>query len=216
MNPEKILVIGGGGHAKVVINLLLESEQFVPEGILDNRLEKGSSVLGVLVQGGDQLISGYEPDKVFLALGVGMMRASPLRKDLYDSFREKGFFFPTLIHSKTCIGTRVVLEDGIQVMAGVTIQPETMVGPNSILNTGAIIEHNCLIGAHSHISPGAVIGGNVVIGEGSLVGLGAQVLPGVKIGRDVTIGAGAAVVCDIPDGQTVAGVPAKIIHDTSS
>ncbi len=211
MNPKKILVIGGGGHAKVVINLLLESERFIPEGILDNRLEKGSSVLGVLVQGGDRVISGYEPDKVFLALGVGMMRASPLRKDLYDSFREKGFFFPTLVHPRTCIGKRVVLEDGIQVMAGVIIQPETMVGPNSILNTGAIIEHDCHIGAHSHIAPGAVLGGNVSVGEGSLVGLGARVLPGVKIGRNVTVGAGAVVVRDISDGQTIVGPPAQSI-----
>lgn len=209
MKPKKMFVIGGGGHAKVVINLILESNQFHLDGILDGKLKAGDSVLGIPVLGDDEKIS--TPEEVSLALGVGMMRASSIRKELYERFSRSGYSFPTLVHPASCIARNVSLAAGVQVMARVTIQPDSKIEVNTILNTGAIVEHDAVIGAHSHISPGAVLGGGVSVGECSLIGLGARILPGVKVGRNVTVGAGAVVVNNIPDGQTVVGIPARSI-----
>ena len=200
-----ILILGGGGHAKVLLEAIRTMGNFKVAGILDDRLPAGCEVNGVKVLGGDSLLSQWA-GKSSVAIGFGITRAGDQRKKVYESCREKHFDFPVIRHGGAIIAPNVELGDGAQIMAGVVIQPNARIGANVIVNTSAVIEHDALIGPHSHIAPGAVLGGGVEVGECSLVGLGARVLPGVKIGRHVTIGAGVVVLRDVPDEQTFVGI----------
>lgn len=208
---KKILIIGGGGHAKVVIATMRAMGGWSPQGILDPKLTVEQQVLGVRVLGGDELLLSKEWRDFSLAMGVGTMRATDVRKNLYLKYREMQYKFPVLQHPSVTLADKVVIRDGTQLMAGVIVQSEASIGANCIVNTGAIVEHDCHIADHCHIAPGAVLGGHVTVGECSLIGLGARVLPGIKIGRHVTVGAGAMVLRDIPEGVTAMGAPAKIL-----
>jgi len=206
---KPVIVIGGGGHAKVLIDALRSSNEFQILGIVDERLPIDQTVLDVPVIGSDDLLLRGERHGNYLALGVGSVRGDENRKRLYERFRELRYEFPAVRHARATVAPGVTLGDGTQVMAGVVIQPDVCIGSNCIINTSAVIEHDCTIAGHSHAAPGAVLGGGVVVGECSFIGLGARVLPGVKIGSLVTVGAGAVVVDDVEDAATVVGVPAR-------
>jgi UDP-perosamine 4-acetyltransferase len=203
---KKIMIIGGGGHAKVLIDMILSTSGFEIQGILDPKLKIGSHVSGVAVLGGDEFLKDFKD--IAIAIGVGSTRASDTRKVIFEKYRDK-FEFPVIVHKNAYISKTSTIGIGTQVMAGAIIQPDAFIKENVIINTSAVIEHDCRIHAHSHISPGAILGGNVEIGECSHVGLGAMILQGVRIGKNVTVGAGAVVVRDVKDGLTVKGVPAR-------
>jgi UDP-perosamine 4-acetyltransferase len=201
-------MIGAGGHAKTVINALKSMDGFEIRGIVDPQRRAGEEVAGCQVLGDDSILDKEEMRTAALSIGVGITRASDLRKKIYDKFKALGYEFAIVRDPNAIIACDVVISEGVQIMAGVIIQPGSRIGKNSIINTSVIVEHDCNIGDHSHLAPGSIIGGDVVIGDCSMIGLGARVLPGVKIGKGVTVGAGAVVVKDVEDGQTVVGVPA--------
>ena len=206
---KTLIVVGGGGHAKVLIDAIRSGAEYDLVGIVDARLPVGHRVLDVPVIGSDDLLLRGEPPRSVLALGVGSIRGGDRRKRLHDRFRELAYEFPVIRHARATVGPGVRLGDGTQVMAGAVVQPDTSLGPNCIVNTAAVIEHDCTIAGHCQAAPGAVLGGGVVVGECSFIGLGARVLPGIRIGCHVTVGAGAVVVHDVEDGATVVGVPAR-------
>lgn len=210
MKSKKIIVIGGGGHAKVLIDAILSTGNYEIGGILDGRLKVGEKVLGIPVIGGDELLNQLKG--VCLAVGVGTVKATDKRKTIYERCKRSGFEFPIIIHNDARISKTAKQQDGVQVMAGAIINPEAEIGENTIINTGAIVEHECKIASHCHISLNAVLGGNVMVGECSHVGMGAHILQGIKIGNYVTVGAGAVVTKDVEDGKTVVGMPAKEIN----
>lgn len=210
MKSKKIIVIGGGGHAKVLIDAILSMGNYEIGGILDGQLKVGEKVSGVPVIGGDELLNQLKG--VCLAVGVGTVKATDKRKTIYERYKRNGFEFPIIIHNNAYISKTAKQQDGVQVMAGAIINPEAEIGENTIINTGAIVEHECKIASHCHISLNAVLGGNVTVGECSHVGMGAHILQGIKIGNYVTVGAGAVVTKDVEDGKTVVGMPAKEIN----
>lgn len=211
MATKRIIVIGGGGHAKVLIDSILSSGFYQIEGILDMKFRPGEKVLGFPVLGGDEYLDKFIRNDFLLAIGIGSIESDGRRKIIYEKLKKTGFRFPTIIHNSANVSKSVALQDGVQVMAGAIIQPEAQIGENSIINTGSIIEHNCLIAPHCHIAIGAALAGNVSVGKCSHIGMGAKILQGVKIGDYVTVGAGAVVINEVEDGKTVVGVPAKEI-----
>ena len=207
--PNKIILLGGGGHAKVLIDLVNASGQFEILGILTTQLEIGTTVLNVPVLGDDDLLSGlYSKGIKNVCIAIGSVKDNARRRILFDKVKQMGFLVPYLLHPQTIISKNVHFSEGVQIMAGVNVQTDSLFKENTIINTGAIIEHDCSIGSHVHICPGAVISGGCTVGDGAFIGAGATVMQEINIGKCVTVAAGAVVANDAPDRSMVKGVPA--------
>lgn len=179
-------------------------------GVTDADIGKrGQLMFDVLVIGGDEEVMKYPAETIHLVNGVGSVRVNPRRRQLFEHFKSKGYRFASVVHPSAIIATDVVLSEGAQIMAGAVIQAGCHVGMNTVINTGSVVDHDCHLGDHVHISPGATLSGGVRVGENAHVGTGATVIQGIQIGRNSLVAAGAVVIRDVPDGATVAGVPAK-------
>ena len=201
------IVLGGGGHARVVVDALRTLGMPIL-GFTDPAGE-GRTVEGVDCLGDDRVLDRYPPDVVVLANGLGSVTATTHRAALFDRVRARSYRVPSFAHPGALVADSAVLAEGAQVMAGAVIQPGCRIGENAIVNTRAAVDHDCTIEPHVHVAPGATISGGVSVGRGSHVGTGASVIQGVRIGAGSVVGAGAVVVRDVPDGVTVMGVPAK-------
>jgi sugar O-acyltransferase (sialic acid O-acetyltransferase NeuD family) len=204
-----LIIIGGGGHAKVLVSTLLLQQRSVL-GFVDVNSAL-PSLLGTPHLGNDEGVCLYPPEKVRLVNGVGSTGSTALRRAIYERFREKQYNFETVIHPSAIIAPEVHIEDGVQVMAGVVVQPGSRLGTNVIINTGARVDHDCWIDAHAHVAPGATLSGHVRIGSGAHIGAGATIIQGIKVGSAAIVGTGAVVVRDVPAGVTVVGVPAVLL-----
>ena len=202
-----VIVIGGGGHAKVLVSTLLLLHRRVL-GFVDRRPSM-PPLLGIAQLGDDSAVFLESPNQVRLVNGVGSIDSTVSRRTVYEKFRERQYVFDTVIHPSAVIAPEVQIEDGVQVMAGAVVQPGSRVGANAIINTGARVDHDCSIDAHAHVAPGATLSGHVHIGEGAHVGTGASIIQGINVGVAAMVGAGAVVVSDVPAGVTVVGVPAR-------
>lgn len=179
-------------------------------GLVDADIGKnGQLLLDVPVLGGDEDVMKYPVETIRLVNGIGSVRVNPLRRQLFEHFKSKGYRFASIVHPSAIIARGVVLSEGSQIMAGAVIQSGCHIGMNTVINTGSIVDHDCHIGDHVHISPGATLSGGVRIEENAHVGTGAIVIQGIQIGRNSLVAAGAVVIRDVPDGVTVMGVPAK-------
>jgi sugar O-acyltransferase (sialic acid O-acetyltransferase NeuD family) len=209
---ERILIVGAGGHAQVVADILLRArdagEPIRPIGYLDDNSElREQMLLDLPVLGGLADRDLIAHDAVLVAIGD-----NHLRQSLFDQLQQQGARFVAAKHPQAAVAPDASLGIGVVICAGVVVNPGSVVGDNVILNTGCTIDHHCRIGGHAHIAPGAHLGGEVVIGEGTLVGIGATIGPGIRVGSWSVVGAGAAVLVDIPDGVLAYGVPAKAIR----
>ncbi len=206
------IIVGGGGHAKVLIEALRSGDAEIKGVIEVDPSMAGSAVLGVGVIGGDEALSGFAPDDILLVNGVGSTGRPAARREVFERFRARGYTFATVVHPDAVLGCDVELGEGVQVMAGVIVQPATRIGANTIINTRASVDHDCRIGAHCHVAPGATLSGSVVLRDSVHVGAGAIVIQGLSIGRDSVVGAGAVVVSNVPEKVTVVGPPARTIE----
>jgi sugar O-acyltransferase (sialic acid O-acetyltransferase NeuD family) len=201
-----VIVIGGGGHAGVLIATLLLLNRSVV-GFVGPSAPK-RSIFGIKYLGDDSVLRHKSQD-IELVNGVGSIGLKSLRYLLFRRFREQGFRFATVIHPAAVVAADLRLGEGAQIMAGAVIQPGSRIGANCIVNTGAVVDHDCEIRSHAHIAPGAVLCGGVKIGIGAHIGAGASILQEVHVGQWSIVGAGAAVIRDVPAGVTAVGVPAK-------
>lgn len=206
-----VIIIGGGGHARVLISTLkvLRCEII---GILhpDTSLI-GDYIAGIRVLGNDDKLRDYAPDTIELVNGLGSVSLPEKRKDIYMKFKKNGYSFASVIHPSAIVVDGVKIGEGVQIMAGAILQSGCLIGDNAIINTGAIVDHDCKVGAHVHIAPGSVISGDVEIGAMAHIGTGASVIQGKKIGDSAIIGAGAVVIRNVSEAKKVAGNPAKEI-----
>lgn len=203
--------MGGGGHAKVLIEALkLAGVEIV--GIVEKDASfKGGSLCGVPILGGEETLEYFPPGSVGLVNGVGSVKSPKVRKELYERFRFKGYSFFNVIHPFTAVASDVELADGVQIMAGSVLQPGCRVGSNTIINTRASLDHDCVIGDHAHVAPGVTLSGGVAVCEAAHLGTGAIVIQGVTIGSWSVVAAGSVVVHDVAEKVMVRGVPAKVV-----
>lgn len=204
-----VVIIGGGGHAKVVIESLRASGHAV-SAIVDAD-PTPREVLGVPVVGDDLQLPGLKEQGLFqLFVAIGDNR---LREKLGRKAQGLGFTLVNAIHPSAVISPSAKLGQGVAVMAGVAINADTDIGDLAIINTGAVVDHDGCLGVACHLGPASALAGNVTVGDRAFLGVGARVIPGVTIGADTTVGAGGVVVRDLPDGVLAVGVPAKIKGD---
>jgi sugar O-acyltransferase (sialic acid O-acetyltransferase NeuD family) len=207
-----VIVLGGGGHAKVLIDTLLLHKVTVVGVTVPNPEQFIKPILGIGCIGTDEAVTEFPADSVRLVNGLGSIGTPIQRKQLFLKFKALGFQFSNVIHPSAVIASDVTFSEGVQIMAGVVVQVGCYIGSNTIVNTKASIDHDCVIGDHVHIAPGVTLSGGVQVGEGAHIGTGATVIQGVRIGKNSVVGAGALVLKDVPDGVTVIGVPAREVQ----
>lgn len=209
MKP-KLLLIGAGGHCKVIVDLLLQSKEYQIAGIIDLEERVGENVLGVPIVGTDLDMSKFFKKGIkHCFISVGSVGYSNLRAKLYGLARKVGFIFPNLIHPLALVSLQAALGDGNYIAPGVIINAGTQIGNICILNTGTIIEHDCKLGNFVHLSPAAVLSGGVTIGDYSYIGAGSVVIQGLKVGTRAIVGAGSVVTKNVRSGMVVYGNPCR-------
>lgn len=207
---KKILVIGGGGHARVLLDALEAGRRWRAAGVVDPGLAAGTLVQGARVLGADDMLPRFFKKGVkHCIIAVGGASDAPLRPRLARMLAALGFKFVSVVHPRAVVSRHAVLGNGVFVAAGAVINPGARVGDHAIVNTGAVVDHDCLLGAFAHIAPGAVLAGAVSVGEAATVGAGAAVRPGITIGAGALVGAGSAVVADVPAGAVAYGNPCR-------
>jgi sugar O-acyltransferase (sialic acid O-acetyltransferase NeuD family) len=210
VNRKKLLVIGAGGHARVVLDLL-STLAIQPVGALDDDSSRiGQEIFGVAVLGTDSDIAKFPATEFELVNAIGSENLPNIRQKIFEKFKLLGYSFQTLIHPSAVISKRVEIGEGCQIMAGATIQVGAKIGRNVLVNTKASIDHDCEIGDHCHIAPGATLSGTVKVGATTHIGTGVAVIQRIRIGSQVVVGAGSAVVRDLPDGGLFVGTPAQL------
>jgi UDP-perosamine 4-acetyltransferase len=212
---KPFIVIGSGGHAKVVLDLLLErGEQVICLADIDKN-KTGSFILGVEVMEEVDVLDKYKPDTVNLALGIGVSSSNLIdglseRCCIAEKFEKLGYCFPSITHPKAIISRDCILEEGAQIMAGSVIQPGCHIGKYVVVNTNSSIDHDCVIGEGCHIAPASCLSGTVIIQVFAYIGAGSTVNNNISIGSRSIVGSGSVVVDDIDVDTCVVGIPAKV------
>jgi UDP-perosamine 4-acetyltransferase len=210
---ENIVMIGGGGHCKSVIDAALRSKRFGKIFITDVNLKPGDEIFGCEVVGTDDVLPKlFEEGTTKAFITVGFVKPSGLRSKLFYLAKDMGFSFPNIIDPSAVVSANAKLGTGIFVGKNAVINAGATVGDNVIINTGAIVEHDSVIGDFAHVAVGTKVCGECNVGANTLVGAGATILQGVKIGSDAIIGAGSVVLKDVGTQCTAVGMPARILR----
>jgi UDP-perosamine 4-acetyltransferase len=208
------VILGGGGHALVIIDLLRESGEASVHGVLDRDPERwGRDILGAPVLGGDELLPRLYQDGVRqFIVGIGSVRDTGPRRRLFDLAVSHGLKPLRAVHPRAAVSRSADVGEGTVVLAGAVDDAGARIGVNVIVNTGAIVEHDCVLGDHVHVATGARLAGTVLVGQGAHIGIGATIVQGRRIGEGAVVGAGAVVLEDVVPGAVVAGVPARLLR----
>lgn len=214
---EKIILLGGGGHVKVVIDVILEARKYKIIGIIDLEKKIGQKVLGIPIIASDSDMGAYFKKGIkscFITLGA--IGKPHLRIRLFDLVKRIGFELPNIVHPTAVVSDFAVLGEGNFIAAGAIIQAGANIGNNCIINTNAVIEHDCKIGDFAHIACGTTLSGGVTVGEYSHIGTGVSIIESVKIGSNTIIGAGSVVLEDFGNNIVAYGSPARRIRKNVS
>lgn len=199
-----LIIYGGGGHGKSLIELLRALGGYRLVGVVDDGLLPGSNVLDVEVLGGAEILSSLFARGVRQAANaVGGIGNISSRVTVFERLAAAGFTCPTLVHPTAFVEASAILAEGVQVFPHAYVGSEARVDFGVIVNTGAIVSHDCVLGKYSNVSPGAMLAGAVQVGARCLIGMGATINLGVHIGEGARIGNGATVKADVPSGGVV-------------
>lgn len=200
------VIIGAGGHAKIVIQILRSCHEPIV-GLVDDRQELwGQSILGLPILGGLELLE-RDPNPVIIAIGSNRSRQK-------ISQRFSHFEWKSAIHPSAIIDPTVQIGKGCTICAGVILQVDSTIGQHCIINTAASVDHDCRVSDFVHIGPGVHLAGEVILESGVFLGIGCQVIPKTHIGSWSTVGAGAVVTKNLDPEQTYVGIPARAIRNS--
>ena len=207
---NKLVLIGGGGHCKSVLDSALALEKYEKIVITDFSYPVGSRIMGVEVVGDDSCLERLKADGFTDAfITVGSVGDTAIRRKIYSNIKKIGFNIPNIIDRTAVVSSHANLSNGIFVGKNAVINAEAKIGDNSIINTAAVVEHECVIGQFVHISPKAVLCGNVTVGDNSHIGANSVVRQQIIIGNDVMIGAGSVVVKNMLNNAKAFGNPCR-------
>jgi sugar O-acyltransferase (sialic acid O-acetyltransferase NeuD family) len=205
MITERLLIVGAGGQAKVVIEALRADNNHREVMLVDEDERKcGLMVSGCKVTAG--LASALSVASEFhVTVGSNVVRE---RISMY-LMRQGLPNYLSIFHTRAYLSSSASIDDGVFVAAQAIVGPDTRIERGCIINHGAVVDHDCVVAEFSHIAPNATLGGNVKVGRRALIGAGANILPGVTVGDDCVVGAGSVVLNDLDQGGVYVGVPAR-------
>jgi sugar O-acyltransferase (sialic acid O-acetyltransferase NeuD family) len=203
-DPNAVVIYGGGGHGKTVIEMVRALGTYQIIGVIDDSMEEGGSILGVPILGNaDALVKLYDQGIRLAVNAVGGIGNLPVRVIVFERITKAGFVCPAVVHPAAFIEPSAKISAGSQIFPHAYVGSDTRVGFGSIINTGAIISHDCILEDHVNISPGAILAGEVRVGTRVLIGMGVTINLGVQIGANTRIGNGATVKRDVPPKSIV-------------
>jgi acetyltransferase EpsM len=205
---KPLVVIGAGGHSKVIRDIITSCGEYEVIAVLDDRYCESKTegfIIFAPISHARQLILEKNPYFI-IAIGNNIVRQRIAEKLLSLSAS-----FATIIHTSAVISPSAQLGEGTVVLPNAVINAASVIGRHVIINTSSVIEHDNVIEDYAHISPGTILTGNVQVGIGTHIGAGSTVIPGKRLGDWSIIGAGSTIISNIPDYVTVVGTPAKII-----
>jgi len=202
MSEAQLILLGAGGHAKVLLDLLQASGLSVI-GVCDPHLAASgrSHWRDIPVLGNDLALEDYQPGRIELVNGIG----GEGRQALFERFSALNYRFASAVHPSVIMASGLTVGQGVQLMAGVIVQSDVSIGANSLVNTGAQLDHDTQLGAHVHVAPGAILAGDVSLADGVFVGPGAVLGRGVQVGEGAVIGAGSVVLSSVAAHSRVLG-----------
>ena len=207
---NKLLLIGGGGHCRSVLDSVLSMNLYDKIGIIDS---SDCSCLDIPVIGTDEDIPVLKRDGWTDAfITVGSIGNTKIRRHLSENLMALGLNIPTIIDPTAIVARGISIGVGVFIGKKAIVNTNSIIGKYSIVNTGAVIEHDCQIGDFSHISPGAILCGGVKIGDDTHIGAGSVIKQQIVIGNNSLIGAGSVVVENINDGKTAYGNPCRVVR----
>ena len=212
MESKKLLLIGGGGHCKSVLDCLLNYNEYDDIGIIEKTADNSDPMLGIPVIGtDDDLPALFSSGWIHAFVTLGSVGNTLRRHVIFENLNRLGFVLPCVIDPSAVIGRNVTVGVGVFIGKRAVINAGTHIGACSIINTGAIIEHDCSIGNFAHISPGCTLCGEVSVGHDTHIGAGSVVRQQTIIGNNSLIGAGSNIVSNIQNDCEAFGNPCKVV-----
>ena len=210
---SNLLILGAGGHGKVVADAAFEMSSWQEIAFLDDQYPeyKINSRFPLIGKISDALQFCEDFSDVIVAVGDNNKR-----RELLEWVLEMDFSVASVIHPSACVSQSAMVAEGVVVFANSVINADSHIGKGCIINTAAVIEHDCVLGVCVHVSPNAVLAGGVTVDEESWIGIGSSIIENVTIGSGAVIGAGSVVLEDVEDKATVVGVPAKAIKNAKN
>jgi acetyltransferase EpsM len=203
-NERALVIYGGGGHSKTLIELLRTADEYHLAGVIDDGLAPGTKILGLPVLGGADVLPGLVARGVRLAANaVGGIGNFAVRLQVFETIARAGLTCPTLVHATSWVEPSARLEEGVQVLAKTYISSDVRVGFGTVINAGVVVSHDCILGQVVNLSPGAMLAGGVVIEDFVQVGMAATINLNLRIGRGARIGNGATVKANVHEGGVV-------------
>jgi len=203
-NSQAIIVYGGGGHGKALIDLLRALRIYRIVGIVDDGIDSDETIMGLPILGGGDILDELHLKGVRQAINaVGGIGDMSIRTKVFQQLAEAGFVCPAVAHPTAFVEPSASLSGGCQIFSHAYVGSESFMGYGAIVNTGAIVSHGCILDDNVNISPGAILAGNVHIGKSTLIGMGVTINLGVTIGKGARVGNGSTIKTDVPDNGIV-------------
>ncbi|KAA1162036.1 pilus assembly protein [Pseudoalteromonas fuliginea] len=210
MKNKPLLIIGGGGHAAALAEILLKQNKKIVGVVAPELIAVGNVFDGIELFHNDDDILKFNPQDVLLVNGIGSMPFKLLREAIYNRFKKLGYEFATVIADSAIVSDYSVIGCGVQVMNNCVVNCGAAVRDNTIINTSSSIDHDCIIGAHCHLAPGSTLSGQVVVENNVHIATGSNVINNITIGRNSIIGVGANITKSIPANSIVYGARAIV------
>ncbi|TXI95623.1 MAG: acetyltransferase [Burkholderiaceae bacterium] len=205
MNKPGLILVGAGGHAGAVIDVVEQHGEYQIVGLVGSHKEVQTRRLGYPVIGTDSDLSELAKMHKFALVTVGQIQSPDIRMRLYELAVQAGFQLPIIVAPSAYVSHHADLGAGSVVMHGAIVNAGAKVGANCIVNTRALLEHDVSIADHCHISTGAILNGNACVGAGSFVGSASVVREGVSLGKRCVVGMGLSVRHNQVDGAQLNG-----------
>ncbi|WP_434357280.1 acetyltransferase [Parasalinivibrio latis] len=199
--PKPLVIIGGGGHASILTDILRSQHREIVAVISPDDISVRTVFRGIPQLKRDEEILNFDRDSVNLVNGIGMLPNSGLRQKVNEYFLSLGYQFESVIADSAQVSPFAIVQTGAQVLHGAIIQAGANIGSHSIVNTGVIIEHDCRIGSYCHIAPRATLCGQVLVEPRVFVGAGAVIIQNLTIAEGCIVGAGVTLAVSLFDAQ---------------